>query len=342
MKIGDRDLDRDVFVVAEVGNNHEGDYALAEELVRLAAQAGADAVKFQTIVPEKLVSPAETERVRQLRRFQLSYDQFTQLAGVAARHAILFLSTPFDLDSARFLDPLVPAFKIASGDNDFFPLLEIVARTGKPILLSVGLMDLEEVQRSKAFVERIWRGQGVRGELALLHCVVSYPTPPEQANLLAIRELQALGVTAGYSDHTLGIEAAVLSVALGARIVEKHFTIAKGHSDFRDHQLSADPAELAELVRRVRAAARLLGDGRRRPQPAELAAAPRVRRSIVAGRDLTPGTVLGPDDLSWVRPAGGLPPGREAELLSKTLIRPVRRGEWLLPADCHEPTRKAG
>lgn len=342
MKIGNRDLDRDVFVVAEVGNNHEGNYALAEELVRLAAQAGADAVKFQTIVPEKLVSPAEVERVRQLRRFQLTYDQFERLAGVAARHGVLFLSTPFDLDSARFLAPLMPAFKIASGDNDFFPLLEVVARTGKPVILSTGLMGLEEARRSKAFLEDVWRGEGVRGELALLHCVVSYPTPPDQANLLAIRELQALGVTAGYSDHTIGIEAAVLSVALGARIVEKHFTIAKDHSDFRDHQLSADPVELAELVRRVRAVDGLLGDGCKRLQPAELAAAPRVRRSIVAARDLAAGTVLGPDDLSWVRPAGGLPPGREAELLHKTLIRPVRRGEWLLPTDCQAITRKAG
>jgi N,N'-diacetyllegionaminate synthase len=342
MKIGPHDLDRDVFVIAEIGNNHEGDCALAEELIRLAAAAGANAVKFQTIVPEKLVSSADVDRVRQLKRFQFSHEQFERLALVAERNGVLFLSTPFDLDSARFLERLVPAYKIASGDNNFFPLLETVARTGKPIVLSAGLMELDEVRRSKEFIEGVWRRCGVRGELAVLHCVVSYPTPPEQANLLAVRELATLGVTVGYSDHTLGIDACVLAVVLGARIVEKHFTISKTHSEFRDHQLSADPNELADLVRRVREASRLLGDGRKTPQPNEVANLQRVRRSIVAARDLEPGTILTWNDLAWVRPGGGLPPGCEAELLNRTLTRSVRRGEWLLPQDCRVAVRKAG
>jgi sialic acid synthase SpsE len=340
MKIGRWDLDDEPLVIAEIGNNHEGSYALAERLIGLAARAGAGAVKFQTIVPEKLVSATETERIRQLRRFQLSYDEFERLGRVAAANNVLFLSTPFDLESARFLEPLVPAFKIASGDNNFIPLLDTVARTGKPILLSTGLQELAEVRATKEFIEGVWRQGGVRQELAVLHCVVDYPTAPADANLLAIRDLQQLRVTVGYSDHTVGIDAAVLSVALGARVIEKHFTIAKDYSAFRDHQLSADPAELAELVRRVREAARMLGDGRKRPGEKERAAVPKVRRSIVAARDLPGGTVLSWEDLAWVRPGHGLAPGREREILCKALTRPLRKGEMILPEDCREPARR--
>jgi sialic acid synthase SpsE len=334
MKVGSIDLDREVLVIAEVGNNHEGDFALAERLVGLAAEAGAGAVKFQTITPDRLVSARETARIRQLERFQLSRAQFTRLSEVARDHGILFLSTPFDLDSARFLEPLVPAFKISSGDNTFFPLLELVASTGKPIILSTGLMALDDVARSRDFIQAIWRREGFEQEMAVLHCVVNYPTAPVHANLGAIQALHTLGVTVGYSDHTLGIEAAVLSVALGARVIEKHFTIDKNHSDFRDHQLSADPGELAELVRRVKQATVLLGSGRKVLEGHEAEVMERVRRSIVARRDLEPGNVITWEVLDWVRPGGGLAPGRELEILDRILARPVGKGDWILPEHC--------
>jgi sialic acid synthase SpsE len=334
MRIGPYDLERDILVAAEIGNNHEGSYDLAEHLIAKAAEAGAGAVKFQTIVPDRLVSAAQSERLRQLSRFQLRYDEFERLAEVARRHGVLFLSTPFDLESARFLAPLVPAFKIASGDNNFFPMLDTVARTGKPVLLSTGLMDLADVRRSKEFIERVWREQGVAQELAVLHCVVNYPTAPADAHLRAIRSLQTLGVTVGYSDHTIGIEAAVLSVALDARVIEKHFTLDKNQSDFRDHQLSADPAEFAELVRRVKQAQVLLGTGAKRQLPSEREVAERVRRSIVAGRHLEAGTVLGWDDLGWVRPGGGLAPGEEGRVLNRRLTRTLRKGEMIRAEDC--------
>jgi N,N'-diacetyllegionaminate synthase len=334
MRIGSHDTDRAVFVIAEAGNNHEGSFARAEEMIGRAKAAGADAIKFQTIVPEKLVSASDAARIAQLGRFQFSYAQFESLAATARRAGIIFLSTPFDLDSVAALDPLVPAFKVASGDNDFFALLEAVAGTGKPILLSTGLADLAGIARSKAFIDGVWRREGTEGALALLHCVVSYPTRPEDANLSAMRDLATLGTTIGYSDHTIGIAAAVLSVALGARVIEKHFTLDKNQSDFHDHKLSADPADLAELVRRVREAETLLGGGGKRVMPCEAAVAQRVRRGVTAARDLAEGTVLGVADLTWVRPRAGLAPGEEEMVIGKRLKAPVAQGEPVLPEIC--------
>lgn len=337
MKISNWDLAQDILVVAEIGNNHEGSYALAEEMVGLAARAGAGAVKFQTIVPDRLVSPSQKDRIRQLERFRLRYDEFEKLSEVAERENVLFLSTPFDIESARFLNNLVPAFKISSGDNLFFPLIDVVARTGKPIILSSGLTDMKQITKTKDFIQNIWRECRINQELAVLHCVVSYPTPPREANLLAIRQLRdQLGVTVGYSDHTLGIEAAILSVALGARIIEKHFTLDKNYSDFHDHQLSADPGELTLLVKRVRESVELLGDGEKRVQDSEKEVVDRVRRSIVASRDLGQGTVLQREDLTWLRPGGGLAPGREEEIVGKKLTRSIPAGEYILPKDLVE------
>jgi len=332
MKVGRVDLDREVLVVAEVGNNHEGDVGRAEELVRRAAQAGAQAVKFQTIVPERLVSPSQTARIEQLRRLCLGYDDFERLAEVASQAGIMFMSTPFDLESARRLAPLVPAFKIASSDNNFVQLLQAVAGTGKPVLLSTGLADLKQVKRSCAVMEAVWKRKKRSPGLALLHCVSSYPAPAESANLLAIRTLAAkTRYTVGYSDHTLGIEAAVASVALGARVIEKHFTLSKTQSAFRDHQLSAEPAELAELVRRVKQLQSMLGDGVKAPHPVEAAVGQAARRSIVARRALAAGHKIAAADLDWLRPGGGLAPGEEKKLVGRRLKRAVQAGEMLTP-----------
>ena len=333
MKIGTLDTKDNVFTIAEIGNNHEGSYALAEEMIGLAAESGADAVKFQTIIPEKLVSSLETQRIKQLRRFQLTYGEFEKLEKVATNENVIFLSTPFDINSALFLNGLVLAFKIASGDNDFFPLIEIIARTGKPIIMSTGLMEIEEVRKSADFIRRIWQENGIIQELALLHCVSIYPTPHSEVNLLAIKQLEGIVRTVGYSDHTLGIEAAVLSVALGAKIIEKHFTLDKNHSDFRDHGLSADPEEMRELVHRVRCASQYLGNGKKVVFDDEKKIIKENRRSIVAARDLSVGHGITMDDLNWVRPADGLSPGSERQLLGKSLSRVLKKGEKILLKD---------
>lgn len=330
MRIGQHDLDSRVFIIAEIGNNHEGDIARAQEMIMRAAEAGADAVKFQTITPEKLVSAKETARLETLSRFRLNMEQFSVLARAAESAGITFLSTPFDLDSVASLEPIVPAYKIASGDNDYFPLLERIAETNKPILLSTGMLNLDGVREATNCIENIWRARRFDPGLALLHCVVAYPTPAAEANLGALREMAGLGFTLGYSDHTIGNDSAVLSIALGARVIEKHFTLDKNISEFRDHKLSADPEEFADLVRRIRGAEQLLGTGVKRIMPVEQPALFSARRSIMAARDLPAGTVLSAADLTSLRPREGLLPRQEAELIGRELTTAILRGHPLI------------
>jgi sialic acid synthase SpsE len=337
MRIGEHELARRVLIVAEIGNNHEGDLSRARQLVHEAVSAGVDAIKFQTFRAEHYVSRADGARFARLKSFELSFDSFAELAQLARRLGVLFLSTPFDLDSARFLDGIVDCFKIASGDNDFSPLIAQVVRTGKPLMISTGASDLSHVNQTVELVHEIG-GPAVLGRLAILHCVSSYPVPPDEASLRAISALAAkFNCTIGYSDHTMGIDAAPLAVALGARIIEKHFTLRHDQSDFRDHQLSADPRQMKELVERVRVAERLLGNADKTVQPSEMASARAIRRSIVAARDLPSGHRLTEPDLTWIRPGGGLRPGQEGLLIGHRLRRAIGFGETIVEADLETP-----
>jgi N,N'-diacetyllegionaminate synthase len=331
MKIGSLDLANEVLVVAEIGNNHEGDLARAEEMIARAAAAGAQAVKFQTIVPERLVTADQDTRLATLRRFAFSRQQFARLAAVAREHGVMFLTTPFDTECVPWIAELAPAFKIASGDNDHVPLLRAVARTGRPVILSTGLANLDEVRAACAVIRGEWQrhGSGDPG-IALLHCVVSYPTPPGEANLGAIEALHTLGETIGYSDHTLGIDAAAAAVAMGARVIEKHFTLDKNFSSFRDHQLSADPAELAELVARIRLMNELRGRPEKRVMEAEQPALKAVRRGAYAARDLAIGATLSASDVDYLRPRAGLSPAEIERHIGSRLTRAVGKGEALM------------
>jgi N,N'-diacetyllegionaminate synthase len=334
MKIGNFETDEEVMVVAEIGNNHEGSYARAEEMIGLAAEAGASAVKFQTIHPEHLVRTQDEARFAMLKDFELSYDEFEKLSQVARDEQVIFLSTPFDLKSAEFLNGLVPAFKIASGDNTFYPLLEKIAEFGKPIMLSTGLVGMKQLAYSKSLIEKVWADKGIQQDIALLHCVCSYPTPPSNANLSSILFLREnFGGTIGYSDHTLGIEAAVISVALGARIIEKHFTLDRNFSDFNDHKLSVDPTLLKELVSRIGEVNDLIGYPEKQVQDCEIENRMACRRSIAAGRNIAADQILLWEDLVWLRPGGGLSPGREHDLIGKKALREIRAGEHILPGD---------
>jgi N,N'-diacetyllegionaminate synthase len=333
MQIGPIDTDRHVAVIAEIGNNHEGDLGTARDLVRAAAGAGAHAVKFQAIVPADLVGPEDSARVTQLEHFQLGPEQFAELAELAHSLAIGFVCTPFSVDAVGWLAPLVDAFKVASGDNDYLPLLERIGATGRPTIVSSGMTDLSGLTRA----QRVLEGAGA-AEVAVLHCVSAYPTPPEAARLATIPVLaRELGATIGYSDHTIGVEAALAAVALGARILEKHFTLDHDFSEFRDHQLSAEPAELEELVRRVGEVALLRGEPRDADVlPEEAAVAAAARRSAVAARDLTEGQVLSAGDVRFLRPAGAV--GAATTVAGSVMRRALREGERLTRDDLAPPS----
>ena len=334
MILGNVDLSKQRIIVAEIGNNHEGNFDVACDLVRKAAECGVDAVKFQTFRAEHYVSQSNTARYNRLKSFELNFSQFEYLASLTHSLGLLFISTPFDLSSATFLEKIVDCYKISSGDNTFYPLLAQVAKTGKPLILSTGLSDLSQISRAIDFVEKEWDQCNIPGQMAILHCVSCYPVPPEQINLSAISILlKQFNCIVGFSDHVQGIEAAVLAVALGARIIEKHFTLDKFYSDFRDHQLSADPLEMKELVKRIRLASAMIGEPKKIVQPCEEGLDKEFRRSIVAGKDMLKGHKIDWQDITWIRPPGGLAPGNEHLLLGKALKRDIRFGEQLLISD---------
>jgi sialic acid synthase SpsE len=330
MKIGNTLSEERVAIVAEIGNNHEGSFDNARRMVDAAAKTGVDAVKFQTFQTKYFTSNADPARFARLSKFELTQAQFAELASQARALGLGFMSTPLDVGSARFLAPLVDVFKIASGDNDFLPLMAEVCRSGKALIISSGLADMGRLRATRDFVRGEWQRLGISPELAILQCVCAYPVPPEEANLRAIPLIASeLAVTAGYSDHTIGIEACLGAVALGARILEKHFTLDKNFSDFRDHQLSADPDEMKRLVDSVRKMEKLLGRAEKTVQASESGNQKVARRSIVAAADLPAGHVLSLEDLTWIRPAGGLRPGDEDMLVGLTLRRDVKFGEPL-------------
>jgi N,N'-diacetyllegionaminate synthase len=319
------DTDKKVFIVAEAGNNHEGSFDRAKELVIRAAEAGADAIKFQTFVPESFVSFGNKERLEILRSFQLTYSQFESLAQLASDQQICFFSTPLDIESAYFLNSIQTLFKIASGDNNFWPLIKTVLSFNKPVIVSTGISSLDQVDEVFNFFDRHKK----TNLLSFLHCVSSYPAPADQVNLSVIRGLQDRykEVAIGYSDHTLGTRVAVYAVAVGARIVEKHFTLDKNQSSFRDHQLSADPREMKEMVQEIRALEGLLGSSRKDVQPCETALVTEARRSIAASIDIESGHKVSFKDLAWVRPGSEFKPGSEESVVGRVTRRRVLRGQ---------------
>jgi N,N'-diacetyllegionaminate synthase len=333
MRIGTADSRERVVIVAEIGNNHEGDFARAQEMVRAAAASGVDAVKFQTFRAVAFTAPTDPARFARLQRFELPPAQFEALGTLARSLGIAFFSTPLDLGSEEFLAPIADAVKIASGDNDFWALIERAAGRNKPLIISTGLADLPHLRRVRQFV----RDAG-DPPLAFLHCVAAYPVPAAEADLRAISLLarEFPDVTIGYSDHTMGVDACVAATALGARILEKHFTLDKNLSEFRDHQLSADPAEMRTIVERVRATEALLGREEKSLHACEEPIAKAARRSIVAARALPAGHRIEASDLTWMRPAGGLRPGDEARLIGRTLRRAVGYAEIIATADVAE------
>lgn len=322
------------WVVAEIGVNHEGDEAVAVDLIAKAAEAGADAVKFQTFEIEHYISTEQPERRDRTKGFQLSRDAFRRLKAHADACGVVFFSTPLSIDDIAFLDGIAPLIKISSGDLTFLDLIGAAADTGKPLIVSTGLGTRDEVA---AAVERVLSARpGARddGSLMLMHCVSTYPTEPGDANLRNLTWLRdEFGLPVGYSDHTLGIKACELAVAVGAVALEKHFTYSRENQSFHDHHLSAEPAELADLVRSVRTAEAYLGRYERRRTDAEIENAPNMRRAIGALTDIGAGEVIERAQLTWLRPAWGIGPDQMDRVVGKRAGRSIKAGEIIREDD---------
>ncbi len=315
-----------VFVIAEIGINHNGSVSQAEKLIDAAAQAGADAVKFQSFRADRLLIPSRDRYAQQtdgvesayqmLRRCELSFEDQKKLKNYADERGILFFSTPFDEESVDFLDSLgVPVFKIASSDITHAPLLRHVASKGKPVLLSTGMSFLSEV------ADAIWNLKSAgASEILLMHCVSSYPASPQYMNLRALQTLQSyFELSVGLSDHSEGILLSLVAVALGAVLIEKHFTLDK-QAPGPDHKASMDPVDLKMLVRNLRDVEASLGDGRKRPSDVEEESRLFSRRSIVAGVDIRADEAIAPWMLAFKRPGSGLEP-RQCEKLVGMIAR---------------------
>ncbi len=323
-----------VLIIAEAGVNHNGNLEMALELIDKAAEAGADVVKFQTFKAENLVSESaqkaeyqisntsdkEESQFAMLKKLEIKEDWYPLLMERCKQREIEFLSTGFDEDSLDFLDALnMPFYKIPSGEITNKPYLKHVAKKGKPIVLSTGMCDLHEIEDALGVLEE----NGIsREQVVVLHCNTEYPTPMKDVNLLAMNHIsRELGVKIGYSDHTLGIEVSVGAVALGARVIEKHFTLDRNLPG-PDHAASLEPKELGALVRSVRnMELAISGSGIKEPSESELKNREIARKSIHLNKELEAGHIIQIEDLIMLRPAIGISPMQLDEVLGKRLIR---------------------
>lgn len=316
-----------VFIIAEAGVNHNGDIDIAKKLVDVAVDAGADAVKFQTFKAESLVNRSAPKADYQIRNtgnnksqfemleaLELKTEEFRGLYEYCNSRDIQFLSSPFDLESIDFLSDLnLSLFKIPSGEITNLPYLRKIGRLGSRVVLSTGMADLDEV---RAAVD-ILTGEGMPlSNIDIMHCITEYPAPVQDVNLMAMATVKDAfpGIKVGYSDHTEGFEIALAAVAMGARLLEKHFTLDK-NLEGPDHRISLDPLELKTMIKSIRNVEKALGDGEKRPTSSEIANRSVVRKSIVASRFIKKGDVFSESNITTKRPGTGISPMRWDEVV---------------------------
>ncbi len=330
------------FIIAEAGVNHNGQLGLALELVDAAAAAGADAVKFQTFKADGIVTRGTAKAAYQqantgdgdqydmIRALELDEAAHQALALRCEQRGIEFMSTPFDHWATDLLMGLgMRRIKIGSGELTNRPFLEMLARRGRPLILSTGMATLAEVQRSVAWLREARPDAPAADWLTLLHCTSNYPAAPSDVNLRAMQTLHAaLEVPVGYSDHTLGLEISLAAVALGASVLEKHFTLDRSLPG-PDHPASLDPAQLAALVAGTRSIEAALGDGRKQPAASELPVRDLVRRSAFLARDISAAATLNSSDIVFLRPGTGIGPEHARALEGRRLRRNLQAGDQL-------------
>lgn len=340
------------FIIAEAGVNHNGDGEMALRLVEVAHEAGADAVKFQTFTAAKLVRRGAAKAEYQerntgggdqfdmLKALEMSTDLHHRLIQRCRELGIEFMSTAFDTEALDMLvDFGIRRIKVPSGEITNLPFLRYMASKGLPIVLSTGMASLEEVQEAVSAIETEWSATAAapvgQDRLTILHCTSNYPAEASDVNLNAMGTLaRETGRPVGYSDHTLGMAISTAAVAMGARVIEKHFTLDKGLPG-PDHAASLEPHELKSLVDSIRQVERAMGDGIKAPTASELPVRALVRRSVTAIRDIAAGATLSGLDVELLRPGNGIPPKDFDAALGRKANRAIKAGETIAWSDLH-------
>ena len=329
-----------VYIIAEMGDNHNGDSKLAFRLVDEAVNAGADCVKFQVFKTEEIITlhaqkaeyqknntGTDENQFEMVKKLELDFSVYEELFAYCKTKKIDFLATAFDIPSVDFLQNLgMEKWKIPSGEITNLPLLIRIAQTGKPIIMSTGMCTMEEIQAALDVLE-----QNGAGNISLLHCNTEYPTPFEDVNLRAMKTMEeTFGKPVGYSDHTVGIEVPVAAAAMGAAIIEKHYTLDK-NMEGPDHKASLNPEELKEMVKAVRNIEKAMGDGVKVPSASEQKNIDIARKSIVARRAIKKGETFTEDNLAAKRPGSGISPMRWFDVIGTTAGRDYEADEMIMP-----------
>lgn len=326
-------------IIAEAGVNHNGSLEVAKKLAKTAKECGADIVKFQTAKLNSLVSKyacmaeyqkknmgEEMSQQEMLKNLLLTFDEFEELSCYCREIGISFLSTPFDMESIDFLSNLgCDIWKIPSGEITNLPYLEKIAKTNKKVILSTGMCEMQEVEEAIDILE-----QNGAGLITLLHCTTQYPTPYEDVNLRAMITMRERfnNLDVGYSDHTKGIEVPIAAVAMGAKVIEKHFTL-DCTMEGPDHKASLEPQELYEMVRAIRNIESALGNGEKKPADVELPNRAVARKSIIASKNIRKGDILSVENLTTKRPGNGISPMRWYEVLGTVAVRDFMEDELI-------------
>lgn len=331
---------RRTYIIAEAGVNHNGSIDIAKRMIDAAAKAGADAVKFQAFVPEEIAcgnapkaeyqkrtTGSKGSQLDMLKRLALDADGHRKLLGYCKKKGIAFLSSPFDMQSIDLLNGLgLPVFKIPSGEITNLPYLQKIGSMKRQIVMSTGMADMKEIDRA---LKVLLKAGTAKKDITLLHCNTEYPTPFADVNLLAMAAMKKrFGVKVGYSDHTPGIEASVAAVALGAEVIEKHFTLDRRMKG-PDHKASLEPKELEAMVRAIRNVETALGEGIKRPSPSEIKNRAIARKSIVASRDIKKGEAFSKENITTKRPGTGIDPMAWNKLIGKKAKRNFKTDELI-------------
>lgn len=329
-------MDRHTKIIAEIGVNYNGSMEIAKRMVDEIARCGVDVAKFQTAVPENLVSRfaqkadyqkettgGEESQLEMIRKIMLPLEAFAEVKAYCEKAGVEFLSTPFDLESIDYLDSLgMRLWKVPSGEVTNLPYLIKIARTGYPVIMSTGMCTLTEISEAVDVLNHYGAG-----DLTILHCTTEYPAPKDEVNLRAMDTLrETFGVPIGYSDHTEGIEVSLAAVARGATVIEKHFTLDK-NMEGPDHKASTEPAEFRQMVQSIRNIERALGQGGKTVSPSEARNMTAARKSIVAARKITQGEVFTEDNLTTKRPGDGIGPMRWFEVIGQKAPKDFEQDE---------------